>query len=198
MSGNEIRPSDRTGIEREISGSFQTLMARTSSAPMMNVASARVPPEEGAGSVGEVVESVVGVGPSFCWDAATWLSNPAQTVNANRKQTCSGRRTQPFIAVRTKTAGELSFECALRFCIVFFVVISGRIDCRRLRLIRFALLGLNLGNRRFEVCGALKCRYWNRTDVPALAPGSVDDRGLTSLFKAAAGFHIISLHFNRH
>src|SRR5580704_3389158 len=33
-SGNEIFPSDRTGIEREISGSFQTLIANTSSLPI--------------------------------------------------------------------------------------------------------------------------------------------------------------------
>src|SRR5215471_8015191 len=39
MSGSEILRSERTGTEREISGSFHTLMARTSSAPILYVSS---------------------------------------------------------------------------------------------------------------------------------------------------------------
>ena len=42
-SGSEIFPSDRTGTERETSGSFQTLIASTSSLPIMNVLSCAFP-----------------------------------------------------------------------------------------------------------------------------------------------------------
>src|SRR5580658_10050309 len=38
-SGSEILPSERTGIEREMSGSFQTLMASTSSLPITKLLS---------------------------------------------------------------------------------------------------------------------------------------------------------------
>src|SRR3954471_8572087 len=37
--GKEILPSERTGMDRDTSGSFQTLMAKTSSFPITNVLS---------------------------------------------------------------------------------------------------------------------------------------------------------------
>src|SRR5258708_10649257 len=45
-SGNEILPSDRTGMERETSGSFQTLIANTSSLPITKLSSCGLVAEE--------------------------------------------------------------------------------------------------------------------------------------------------------
>ena len=47
-SGSEIFPSDRTGIEREISGSFQTLIASTSSLPITKLSSCGLAAEASA------------------------------------------------------------------------------------------------------------------------------------------------------
>src|ERR1700674_2910436 len=50
-SGNEIFPSERTGTSRETSGSFQTLMASTSSAPITKVSSWGLTCATGPGSL---------------------------------------------------------------------------------------------------------------------------------------------------
>src|SRR5579863_4005259 len=85
--GKEIFPSDRTGIDREISGSFQTLMARTSSFPMTNVESC---------GFGASAFEVGACAPAFETDLSSDAAWPHSAVERKPIKTATKRSLQEF------------------------------------------------------------------------------------------------------
>src|ERR1022692_1448384 len=87
-SGSEIFPSDRTGIEREISGSFQTLIASTSSLPITKLSSC------GFAAETSVTEAVFADG--LVWFASGPPAVWARSVPDRKAQTVSTVRAPVF------------------------------------------------------------------------------------------------------
>src|SRR3954469_22096822 len=75
--GKEILPSERTGIDRDTSGSFQTLIAKTSSFPITNVLSCGLDVwvEFVSADAGSVVEEF---GAFWAFPEFVWAAEPAQ------------------------------------------------------------------------------------------------------------------------
>src|SRR5438309_4001249 len=65
-SGREIFPSDRTGTAREISGSFQTFTASTSSAPIIKLSSCGLPSERTTVALASLSVAASTTGESDC------------------------------------------------------------------------------------------------------------------------------------
>src|SRR5271157_4789342 len=82
MRGSEILPSDRTGIDRERSGSFHTLIARTSSLPITKLSSCGLLADATIGCAREAI--AVGAGSSAPGCAA---GTCAQAYPARKMQT---------------------------------------------------------------------------------------------------------------
>src|SRR6266852_2383339 len=109
-SGSEIFPSDRTGMDRDTSGSFHTLMAKTSSLPITKLSSCGLGALEGS---------------AFCDDCAAVVSEAvavlpdpacAQSAGDNRRQ--SEAATAPVFQDPLKPfAVAISSRFLLTLCI---------------------------------------------------------------------------------
>src|SRR5580700_666203 len=84
--GSEIFPSERTGIEREMSGSFQTLMASTSSLPITKLSSCGLSDEV----AGDVADDVAGeLAGDVCAPAAPASSTPSSKTTVRKIVLCA-------------------------------------------------------------------------------------------------------------